>query len=1031
MKPILRFVSIFFLCFNLSLNAQDIVTEISGVINHFTTVTSINDCTSELGVSSTQGFEPGMSVVLLQTKGARVNTSNNSSFGEFEALHNTGQHETNEVLSITANSISLKYELLNDYDITDGDIQLVTMPSYENVEVSDVLTTTAWDGNTGGVLAFKVSNVLTLNADIDASGAGFRGGAMVSAENNCIGGINNANSFFYETGNWRGANKGEGIADATIGRELGKGAQGNGGGGGNDHNSGGGGGGHVGSGGNGGERDTPFLTTSCKGSHPGVSGYAISDIENRIFFGGGGGAGHTNNQAGSGGGNGGGIIIIQAPTIIANGHRIMANGITPPLVTQQDGAGGGGAGGTVVIEAEEVIGQLFVAVQGGNGGSIDLSSGDECFGSGGGGSGGRYLSNVTTGDVQVSVVGGTPGTSSSSDNGCTNATNGASNGQNGITTSFSGIVQGETLGGAVAIVEQPEDVFFACHDTPAVIDITTQGLNLEYQWQVNQGGGFVDLEDNGIYSGTNTSTLTLSEVTTDMMGFTYILVINSMCSEANDVSNFFTIELINAPVPAFDYTVNDREVTFNNLSQFSDGYQWSFGTSDSTTVENPVYTYEADGQYYVTLTVHNECGSFEISEFISIGTFPTAAFDINTTEGCAPLTVEFTNQSSDNTSGLLWFFEGGTPSTSTAENPVVSFSSGGSYNVMLIAGNETGNDTLEMIDIINIDAGPNTAFFVDANELEVSFNNTTGNGTSYIWDFGDNMGNSTEINPTYTYAEEGEYTATLIATNDCGSNTYELNFTTGSLPNASFTVDNGVGCAPLTVEYVNQSSGTNVGNWIWEFEGGVPTTSTEENPVVEYPSPGVFKTSLNVSNNLGSSTREMEEFITVYDEPEATFTYDIDDGVVSFNSTGNPDNIVDYAWVFGDGTFSNEPNPTHTYINSGVYSVTLHVTNLSCGNTISEIINITLSSVEQVEPLPEIMVYPNPTKGQLIVRIADEPLHEVQLALYHVNGQQLAIQSTNISQALRLDLGDLAQGVYFLKIVADEWQTVRKVTLSR
>lgn len=1026
MKPIFPFFLTLSILFHLQLNAQNTITEISGVINDFTKVITIDYCTSELTVNSTEGFLVGMPVVLIQVKGATIKNSNSSSFGEIEAMNNTGKYETNIVHTITGDRIFLRHEILNTFD-DNSVIQLVSMPSYEDVEVNNLLTTDAWDGNTGGVLALRVNNILTLNANIDASGLGFRGGEMVSASNNCNGGLNNANDYYYETGNWRGAHKGEGIASLISGKELGKGAQANGGGGGNDHNSGGGGGANVTDGGDGGERSTSFLTTSCKGEHPGDNGRAIQDTEGRIFFGGGGGAGHTNNQLGSAGGNGGGIIIIQAKTIIANGHQIVSNGIKPLLVTEKDGAGGGGAGGTIILESDDIMGSLNINALGGNGGDIDLNNSNECFGPGGGGSGGRFLSTLSSNNIQVNLTGGIAGLSSSNSNSCTNENNGSKNGQNGIESSFEGIQQGLGLGGPTMITEQPDPTFHACHNTPTTLRVVAQGLHLNYQWQINQGSGFNNLEDNNIYSGTNTPNLTISEITHNMAEeSTYLLVINSTCSDNNDISNFIKIELIDSPIPDFDFTTTDREVTFNNLSQHSNEYHWSFGTGDSTTIENPVFTYQEDGQYYVTLTATNSCGSFELSKFVSIGTLPTAEFEMTETEGCSPLTVEFTNNSSSNTSGFLWLFEGGTPSTSTAQNPVVSFESGGSYNVTLIAGNETGNDTIKLIDIVNVDAGPNTAFFVDVDDLEVSFNNTTGNGMSYIWDFGDNIGTSTEANPVYTYDNEGEYTATLIATNDCGSNTFTLNFTTGSLPNADFTINSGVGCTPLMVEYNNQSSGTNVGNWQWEFEGGIPATSTEQTPMVQYMEVGTYRTKLTVSNNLGSSTVTKEEVVTIYDLPDASFTYDINDGVVTF--TGNGDNATSYGWNFGDGTFSNELNPVHTYENSGVHAVTFTTTNPSCGNSVTELINITLSSLDNVEDLPEILVYPNPTKEQITLWIENQPFKDLELQLYNTNGQLVQVNPQKISNAYQLNLANVPQGVYFLKIVTDEWQTVRKIT---
>lgn len=74
--------------------------------------------------------------------------------------------------------------------------------------------------------------------------------------------------------------------------------------------------------------------------------------------------------------------------------------------------------------------------------------------------------------------------------------------------------------------------------------------------------------------------------------------------------------------------------------------------------------------------------------------------------------------------------------------------------------------------------GPNgivAAFNSNTNQGLATFSNTSVNATSYLWNFGDpnsGMANtSTDANPTHTYTANGPYTVTLIATNDCGSDT--------------------------------------------------------------------------------------------------------------------------------------------------------------------------------------------------------------------------------------------------------------------
>jgi len=148
-----------------------------------------------------------------------------------------------------------------------------------------------------------------------------------------------------------------------------------------------------------------------------------------------------------------------------------------------------------------------------------------------------------------------------------------------------------------------------------------------------------------------------------------------------------------------------------------------------------------------------------------------------------------------------------------------------------------------------------------------------------------------------------------------------------SPPEADFTAEPRSGYAPLTVNFTDVSGGT-VTEWLWDFGDG--STSTEQNPVHVYGNPGTYSVILTVTSESGSSRKEKPSYITVLEPPPvADFTADPLSGLkpltVTFTdkSTGN---ISSYKWDFGDGTTSTEQNPSHTYQESGIYSVHLCVT---------------------------------------------------------------------------------------------------------
>ncbi len=150
-------------------------------------------------------------------------------------------------------------------------------------------------------------------------------------------------------------------------------------------------------------------------------------------------------------------------------------------------------------------------------------------------------------------------------------------------------------------------------------------------------------------------------------------------------------------------------------------------------------------------------------------------------------------------------------------------------------------------------------------------------------------------------------------------------------PTANFTASPTSGCAPLTVNFTDQSTG-DITSWSWDFGDG--TTSTEQNPTHTYNSAGTYTVSLTVTGPGGSDTETKVDYITVSEPPVADFVGSPTSGnaplTVNFTdqSTGNP---TSWSWDFGDGNTSTAQNPSHTYNAAGTYTVTLTVSN-DCGS---------------------------------------------------------------------------------------------------
>lgn len=145
------------------------------------------------------------------------------------------------------------------------------------------------------------------------------------------------------------------------------------------------------------------------------------------------------------------------------------------------------------------------------------------------------------------------------------------------------------------------------------------------------------------------------------------------------------------PTPLYTAT-NDsictgQTITFTDFSTGTPTSRlWSFpgGTPSTSTVANPTVTYNTPGVYNVTLSVTNSFGTNARTDtaYVTVQS-PQTSFTSNVTQGCGPLTVQFTDRSNCGPSAWSWSFPGGTPSTSTAQNPSVTYNTAGSYNVSL------------------------------------------------------------------------------------------------------------------------------------------------------------------------------------------------------------------------------------------------------------------------------------------------------------------------------------------------------------
>ena len=181
-------------------------------------------------------------------------------------------------------------------------------------------------------------------------------------------------------------------------------------------------------------------------------------------------------------------------------------------------------------------------------------------------------------------------------------------------------------------------------------------------------------------------------------------------------------------------------------------------------------------QTFEITTQNMACQRLDVTMYPEGTIVPT--FTANPTTLYEGSSVQFNNTTSGNYVSASWTFDGGSPATSTATSPTVTYNTHGTYDATLTIVNTNGCSASATEHITVYEAVPPVADFSASEtyimaENSVTFTDLSTNmPTSWSWTFeGGTPATSTEQNPTVTYSEAGEYTVTLVATNAFGSGT--------------------------------------------------------------------------------------------------------------------------------------------------------------------------------------------------------------------------------------------------------------------
>ncbi len=367
-------------------------------------------------------------------------------------------------------------------------------------------------------------------------------------------------------------------------------------------------------------------------------------------------------------------------------------------------------------------------------------------------------------------------------------------------------------------------------------------------------------------------------------------------------------------------------------------YSWTpiEGLSDPTIAE-PIASPQIPTTYTLEVIDLNDCKSYE-SVWIDLDSIPIAEFTFNSL--CTGNFVYFDNISEGNGSQIdQWLWDFGDSLTFNGEDPPAhNYGELGWYEVSLTVTSSKGCSNV-FTDSVLVAPLPMAYFTFDT----VCFGNPTHFTASslipetevshWLWYMNDGSPDPIRVEAPintldYTFSNPGIQNVTLkiVDVNLCSDTVFRRDVFVDSLPRPQFRSE--YFCMGDSTNFYDESAsgGSTITNWHWDFGDG--DVSALQHPRHPYSTPGIYNVSLIITNSNGCEDTLVES-IEILPAPIADFTADpvcFGNDTYFIDESIAPGSTIDsLVWSFGDGTFSTQQNPVHSYSEDGDYWVTLEI----------------------------------------------------------------------------------------------------------
>ncbi|MFH0894350.1 MAG: T9SS type A sorting domain-containing protein, partial [Bacteroidota bacterium] len=401
--------------------------------------------------------------------------------------------------------------------------------------------------------------------------------------------------------------------------------------------------------------------------------------------------------------------------------------------------------------------------------------------------------------------------------------------------------------------------------------------------------------------------------------------------------------------------------------------------------DNSMYMFTNNQKARVWAVLNSTLSTLTTSDACQSIVAPIANFSASSTTAVVGFPVQFNNLSTYSQTSWSWSFPGGNPSTSTVQNPIVTYNTVGQYNVSLTATNTAGNNTAtktNYINVINYLTRCDTISNIGATDNLTYYRvSATGGFISGNNSFGDKA--------------KADYfnKAQLMGMDKISGAIFKLAKATGTGPDIKFSV----------WQETNGMPGTELGNkqvplaTIASAFQSSDTYFVDFNPDITLPSNGGIFVGVNLPPNSSDDTIALKSNLNGQSDPSTAWEQQGDNSWYRFDDCAT-------SWV---------------------KTLSLAVYPILCPSGVGV--------TENSNDMNQISVFPNPVTNNVTLMFADKITNKIKVNICNIVGEIIStVEKGNLAtNTLQLDMSSFANGIYYLNIQTDKISVTKKVVLIK